>query len=466
MDNVNQPLEVNQPLGAAERAELEALRRENAQLRQEQLETAARTPEGGHGAPRGLRWAASVVLLVLTAVLAMAAVTANYVRSEILDTDHYVSTVAPLASDPVIQAEITDQVTRQITSLVDIEATTRQALAAITQATPRVAPLVTGLAPVIAEQATSLIHDTVSRLVQTEQFNDLWIQANRRAHQALVAVVTGESNGAVSVNPSGAVQISTAAVITRVKDALQQRGVGFAAQIPTVDAQITVFQSPDLVKAQRAVSALQKAGAVLPWLALACAAAAVLVAPPGGRRRAVIFAGLTFSIAMFLLALGLLIGRNYYLGQIPPDTVSPGAAQTLADTLLVPLRTALRMVFVLGLVIALAAFLSGPSGAARMVRRGFTTGADYVTGKVSPGPARPWQRWLARYRRILEVAIVALAALILIFWQYPTAAVVITIAASAVLLVVIVELLARPGVLERQTMAEGVPAATQSPPGP
>src|SRR3954447_14582864 len=85
MDNVNQPLDVNQPLGAAERAELEALRRENAQLRRTQLETPAATPEGGHGAPRALRWTASVILLVLTAVLALASVTANYLRSELLD---------------------------------------------------------------------------------------------------------------------------------------------------------------------------------------------------------------------------------------------------------------------------------------------------------------------------------------------------------------------------------------------
>src|SRR4051794_35080264 len=70
MDNVNPPLDVNEPLGAVERAELEALRRENAQLRRGQLETAARAPDTGHGAPRALRWAASVVLLVLTAVLA------------------------------------------------------------------------------------------------------------------------------------------------------------------------------------------------------------------------------------------------------------------------------------------------------------------------------------------------------------------------------------------------------------
>ncbi|MCG2623871.1 hypothetical protein LVY72_18410 [Arthrobacter sp. I2-34] len=462
MDNANQPFDVDQPLGATERAELEALRRENAELRGRQMEAAGRAPQGGRPGRRAWRWTASVILLVLTAVLALASVTANYLRSELLDTDHYVATVAPLAKNPTIQAEITDQVTRQITSRVNIEGITRQALTAITQSTPRVAPLVTGLAPVIADQATSLIHDTVSRLVMTDQFNDLWIQANRRAHQAMVAVATGETSGAVSVNPSGAVQISTAAIIDRVKQALVQRGVGFAAQIPSTDAQITIFQSPDLIRVQRAVGALEKLAAVLPWLTLACAAGAVFAAPPGSRRRALMFAGLSLSIAMILLALGLLIARSYYLGQIPPDAVSPGAAQTLIDALLVPLRTALRMVFVLGLVVALAAFLSGPSSAARMVRRGFTRGADYVTGKVSPGPARPWQRWLARYRRILEGVIVGIAALLLVFWQYPSAAVVISIAASAVVLLVVVELLARPGVVERQLTSEGIPVE----PGP
>jgi hypothetical protein len=40
-------------------------------------------------------------------------------RSEVLDTDHYVATVAPLASDPAIQAEIADKVTQQITDSVD-----------------------------------------------------------------------------------------------------------------------------------------------------------------------------------------------------------------------------------------------------------------------------------------------------------------------------------------------------------
>ena len=92
------------------------------------------------------------MLVVLTAVLAFATVPALYLRSEVIDTDRYVATVAPLASDPAIQAEIADKVTQQITDAVDFQTITRDALNELSKTAPRVAAVLTGLAPMIAEQ--------------------------------------------------------------------------------------------------------------------------------------------------------------------------------------------------------------------------------------------------------------------------------------------------------------------------
>ena len=125
----------------------------------------------------------AIVLVVLTAVLACAAVPALYLRSEVLDTDRYVATVAPLASDPAIQAEIANKVTTQITEAVDIEGITRDAMTELGKVAPRVAAVITGLAPAIAEQTKTLIHTAVSRFVASPQFQDLWTQVNRVAHQ-------------------------------------------------------------------------------------------------------------------------------------------------------------------------------------------------------------------------------------------------------------------------------------------
>src|SRR4029077_1976699 len=117
-----------------------------------------------------LRWTASGLLIVLVAVLLLNSLLARFTRSEILDTDRYVATVAPLGSDPAIQDEITDQVTRQIFTRLDVEKITQEALTALAENAPRVPPQVVGLAPVIAGQAEGFIRDTVHSLVTSDKF--------------------------------------------------------------------------------------------------------------------------------------------------------------------------------------------------------------------------------------------------------------------------------------------------------
>ena len=370
---------------------------------------------------------------------------AVYLRSEVIDTDHYVATVSPLASDPAIQAEITDKVTQQITEAVDFQTITRDALNELSKTAPRVAAVITGLAPMIAEQTRSLIHNTVAKFVATPQFQGLWIQVNRVAHQGLVNLATGNtSGGTVSIDQNGTVTISTKDIIARVKDLLVQQGVDIAARIPDVDRQITLFQSPELVRATSAIRTLDQMAILLVWLTVISAVGAIAVAPRGRKRSITSGVGLAVAVAMAVLALALVIGRGIVLNSIPPDTVSPAAAESLVETLLVPLRTTVRLVFVVGLLIAVAAFLTGHSRPAENVRHGLASAGDYITGKVGAGQARPWQRWLARYRRILEAVIIGIAALVLILWQYPTAAVAIWTAVLAVLAILVVELLCRP----------------------
>ena len=405
----------------------------------------------------------AVVLVLLTGVLALATVPALYLRTEVMDTDHYVATVAPLASDPAIQAEIADKVTQQIADSVDFEAITRDALTELSKTAPRVAAVITGLAPAIAEQTRSLIHNVVAKFVATPQFQDLWIQVNRAAHQGLVNLATGNAaGGSISIDESGAVTISTKDIIARVKTQLVQQGVDIAARIPEVDRQITLFQSPELVRVTQVMRTLDTTAPILAWLTVISAVGAVAVAPRGEKRRTTSAVGLAVAVAMALLALGLVIGRSVILNSLQPGGFSPAAAESLVETLLVPLRTSVRLVFVVGLLIALAAFLGGHSRPAEFVRHGLASAGDYITGKVGAGEAKPWQRWLARYRRILEATIVGIAVLVLIFWQDPTAAVAIWTAVLAGLAILLVELLCRPAVAPgpggEPSSAEPVPA--------
>ena len=120
--------EGTQPLDASERAEL-------LRLRAQVAESAGARHRGMRSA---LRWTLSGFLIFLVAVLTLGSLVAGFARSEILDTDRYVETVTPLASDPAVQADVADQVTRQLSERLDIEKVTAEALTALTENAPRV----------------------------------------------------------------------------------------------------------------------------------------------------------------------------------------------------------------------------------------------------------------------------------------------------------------------------------------
>lgn len=439
------------PLDADERAELQRLRDEVSTLRSRLAESGAAVVAPTRPPRHMSRRIGVAALLVLVAVFAIGSVTSRFVRSQILDTDRYITTVAPLGEDPAIQAEVTNQITDEIFARVDIDALTAEALAAISSASnltenaPRVNRLVTGLSPVLARQTKDFVHDTVSTFVQSQQFEDLWIQANRRAHGALVSVVTGNYGiSAVGVDRSGTVSISLATIIDNVRTTLTDRGFTIVENIPTIDKQFVLFQSPELVRAQRTVDALDKASAILPWLGVACAAAAVALAPRGRRLRTLSLAGLSVALGMLVLALAVLVARAIYLDDIPADVLSPDAAAAVVDTVLVPLRTSVRAVAVAALVVAVGAYLIGGSSSALAVRRGFGRAVDAVRSPVHAHTPNSVERWAHQIRVPLRATIIGVAALLLVFWHYPTGLVVFWIVLGALLALLLLEILARP----------------------
>ena len=111
-------------------AQLEA---ENAALRSEVDATTSTggTDAGPPPARERRRWgrtAAAVVLVVVGLLLAPVAVISAWARLELVDTERFVATFAPLADDPAVQAYIADEVTAAIEDQVDIPGIDRRPL--------------------------------------------------------------------------------------------------------------------------------------------------------------------------------------------------------------------------------------------------------------------------------------------------------------------------------------------------
>ncbi len=389
--------------------------------------------------PRRARWGVAVVLAVVAALLTPVALVARYARSELLDTDRYVSTVAPLAGDPAVQEAVTDRVTDEIFGRLDIEALISEALESL--AARDVPEQVVGLAAPLAGQVESFTRDEVGSFVRSDEFATLWEQANRAAHAQVDALLTGETGGAVDV-ADGSVTIDLGDVVAAVKQRLVDRGFGPAERIPEVDTELTIVESDTLAEAQRGVRLLDRTANLLPFVILALGAAAVLVAPD--RRRGLLVVAAGIALSMVLVAAALALARNWYVDNGAGDEVAKDARLSIAHTLLVPLRTSLRAVLVLGAVVALGAWLAGSSAAARAMRGGATRGLSALRGHAPGGePPSPVAAWVGRYKTALRAGIAVIGALVFVLWTYPSGAVVLTIAAIVVVALVVVELIGR-----------------------
>jgi hypothetical protein len=443
------PVPENAALTVEERAELERLRAEVAALRsQVQGDATGEVRPAAVGRLARQRWRTIVasLLIVVACVLAPLSVVAVWTRNQVTNTDRYVATVSPLASDPAIQDAIADQITAQVFAYLDIQGLTTQAVDALAGRglPPELATRLEAFAVPIANGVQSFTRSQVGRVVESDAFADAWVQANRVAHAELVAALTGEGGGSVTVE-NDTVTLNLAAFIETVKQRLVDAGFSVAARIPEVDASFVLFQSEDITRARSAFNLLNTLGVWLPIVALILLILGVYVAKD--HRRALVGAGLGVAAAMVVLALGLAIFRTIYLDAVPATVLPHDAAAVLYDTIVRFLRLGLRTILVLALVVAAGAFLTGQSVTAVRTRQGLSGAIGWLQGSAEHAGLRtgPVGTWVDANKRVLRIAAVAVAALALVFWGRPTGKVVLGLTLALLVALALIEFLGRPG---------------------
>jgi hypothetical protein len=343
-----------------------------------------------------------------------------------------------MIEDPAVQQVIEEQITAQIFARLDVEGLVNDAASALTDA--GLPPQIALLAPTAVSGIENFITDAVDRVVTSQAFADAWVAANREAHEGLVNALEGNPDGTVSLD-DGKVSIKTAAFIDVVKQQLSARGLdGLAGKIPQVDASFVVYENAELARITRAASALNTAATWLPVLVLLLAAGAVLAAP--NRRRGLITVASVIAVGMLLLGLSLAVMRNLGVNAAIDAGGTGVASAAVFDQLVSLLRVSLRALGVAALVVAIAAWLSGPSSAARGVRSGIDSGLAWVRGgTIGEAEDSPVRAWFVRYRRPLQVATLIIAGLVLVLWPYPTPLVVIGTAVLTLLVLALWEIL-------------------------
>lgn len=420
-----------------ERAELERLRAEVADLRGDRDSRG----DGKRGRrPGGWRAPVSAVLITLGCILAPVAVLGVWGANQVSNTDRFVANMAPLIQQPPIQHALSARITTELTSRINVKAITSQAATQLdANHLTRLANLVRTFSGQIASGVHSAIGAAVARVVASPAMAVVWSNALRTAHNGVVRVLSGQGGGALSVQ-NDEVVLNLGPLITQAKDQLSARGLTIVNNLPAVSATFPLFEARNLSKAQQGYRLIVTLKWVLPFLALALLALGVYAARR--HRRALIGAALGLAASMLVLGIGLTIFRSVYLNSLP-TTVSSDAAGVLYDTLIRFIRQGLRVLLVVGLVIAAGAFLVGPSVTAVRIRKGATSGIDWLRARGERAGVRtgPVGAWTGAHKTGLRVGAIALVGLIFVFWSHPTAAVVIWLVVMLLVLLALIELI-------------------------
>ncbi|WP_062377813.1 hypothetical protein [Demequina pelophila] len=388
---------MTEPNTADFEARLAALEAENLRLRAALDDQATRPALGvtathpaaasSTGSHRGRAFLA-IALIVLATVIAPLATVAAFAVREASDTEAFVRTLAPLASDPAVQALVVDEATQAIDAALDTDALVDDLLTSVfdEDTSPRLANASELLGPLLADQARVAIRSALTAVVESRAFATTWEEALRLTHRQIVAVMEADADGALAIDDAGTVAIQLGPVIERLRPALVDAGFTLAAAIPEVDASITVAQVPSVAKARLGYSILTTVGTVLPWVALTLLVLGVALHPRRARALAVagtllLIVGLTLG---GLIAVGGSVIATLLATEVPADATSAIYGTLTGETAAVMLAyAALGALFILA-----GALFGGSSAAAATVRR---AGASAIARGTAALDRRGWR---------------------------------------------------------------------------
>ena len=390
-------------------AELAALREENEALRTGAVAPDEATPPRRSGWWRTLLSALSIIIAT---ILVPVSIVGAWAQVQLTDEDAFVATLAPIVDDPAVQAMIIDESMDAISAQVDFQEITASVFDGIAGLglPPRAADALQLLQAPAANGLESLVTTTVTRVVESEAFAEVWATATRAAHRALVGLSTSDGGGLVVRTDEG-VGIQLGAVVERVKQNLLDRGLGAAELIPTVDRVIILGDGENLATIRTSYAVANSLGIWLPIITLVLFGLGILIA----RRRsvAVLGTGIGFAVGGATLAVMLAVGDSAMTIAAGTLGISPDALDVIYEQLVGNMTQTALVITFLGVFIAILGWVMGGSGPAR----GFRSAVDSMNASARRQLARrglnteSFGLWLGKQRILVRTIIAVLAVL-------------------------------------------------------
>jgi Short C-terminal domain len=297
-------------------------------------------------------------LVVFGSVFAFLSVFAIWTERQALNTDDWVETSGRLIENEEIRAAVGEYLVEQLYDNVDVEKELEGILPGDLK--DLAGPASGGLRQVAGSGA--------EQVLQTAAAQDLWKDANRSAHEQLLAVLENKKEAVET--EEGEVTLQLGSLITNLAD---QVGIAsqLAEKLPPDAGQITILRSDELKTAQDIAVAIKGLAIVLSLLTLLCFGLAIYLSRES-RWVTILSCGVGLIAAGFAVIVAREIAGGIVVDQlVKEESVKPAAeaAWSISTSLMIGIATT---VIVFGVLFGVAGWLGSPTGSARTTRRFMT----------------------------------------------------------------------------------------------
>jgi hypothetical protein len=294
-------------------------------------------------------------LVVLGSLLAFLSVFAIWIERQALNTNDWVDTSGKLIQNEKVRAAVGNYLIDQLYENVDVEKELEDILPGETK--QLAGPVSGGLRQVAGSGAEQVLQSTTAE--------GLWKDANRAAHEQLLAVLENKKE-AVST-AEGNVTLNLGSLVTNLAN---QVGIGakLAEKLPPDAGQVTILRSDQLKAAQDIAVGIKGLALVLSLLTLLTLGLAIYISRDG-RWVTVLFCGIGLVAAGFAVIVFRSIAGGIVVDQLVKDQSVKEAAEatwSIGTSLMVSIATT---VIVFGVLMGIAGWLGSPTGSARSTRR-------------------------------------------------------------------------------------------------
>ena len=338
------------------------------------------TSSNGRKLNNHLKWRG--VFVCLLTVLGLAAFTGymavHWVERQVLTTSSWVQVVGPLPKDERVATALSSYTVDKLVTATDLQNKIEEAL-------PERASF---LAAPLTDQLETRLHNRTKQVIQSDRFESIWTEVNRRASQRLLASARGELPA--DATQQARLNLDLPALKQTVSDILDKRGI----TRPTNDTKsvgLSVNLKTSLDKLKMYIQRIDFLNAILWLVAVACLLGALVLTY--ARRKLLLVMSSSVIVIALLQLIGVKALRPYILDLIEQSSYRP-AVGVVYDTLIASFRDTAITAFVLGIVVFLLAFfLHGP-----ILRR-----SKAIAGWMKAAPKSVVGQFYLRVRRLTRI---------------------------------------------------------------